>query len=98
MGYREGSLWNDVNELHCLLAFKKLKAKGFPRGKQGEYCRELEYITGLSRGSISAKICNYNSVAGVNNASNASIRTKEIFKKYGRLSINELEKEINSRL
>lgn len=96
MGYRKDSLWDDTSELHCLLAFKKLEAEGFPRGRQIEYCRQLVKTTGLSSGSLSAKICNYKSAAGVNNDSNASIKTKEIFDKYGCLSIQELSDKIDS--
>ena len=96
MGYRKNSLWNDTSELYCLLSFKKLEAEGFPRGKQIKYCRELAKITGLSSGSLSAKICNYKSVAGVNNDSNASIKTKEIYDKYGNLSVQELSDKLYS--
>ena len=97
MNYRKGSLWDDKNELHCLLIFKRLQATGFPRGKQIEYCRELSRITKLGTGSISAKVCNYKSVAGVNNESNASLKTKEIYKRFGHLSIQELGEKLNSK-
>ena len=98
MNYRNDSLWNDKNELRCLLIFKKLQAEGFPRGKQIEYCRELSKNTKLDSGSLSAKVCNYKSVAGVNNASNASIKTKELYKNFGHLSVHDLEKKIESKL
>jgi len=97
MSYRESSLWNEKNEFRCLLIFKKLQAKNFPRGKQMEYCREMSKITKLDSGNISAKVCNYKSVAGVNNNSNASINTVAIYHKYGHLSIQEVEKLIISK-
>ena len=97
MNYRDGSLWNDKNELQCLLIFNRLKAENFPRGKQSEYCRELSKITRLDVGSLCAKVGNYKSVAGVNNDSNASIKTQEIYKDFGHLSIHELEKLIESK-
>ena len=91
MGYKNNSLWNDENELRCLIIFKKLQAENFPRGKQMEYCREMSKITKLDPGNISAKVGNYKSVAGINNHSNASTNTIKFYKEYGRLSINEIE-------
>lgn len=94
MGYKDNSYWNDINELRCLIIFKKLQAENFPRGKQMEYCREMEKSTELDAGNISAKVGNYKSVAGVNNHSNASTNTIKFFKKYGNLTIKEIEKQI----
>lgn len=60
-----------------------------------DYCREMSRSTNLDPGNISAKVSNYKSVAGVNNASNASVNTVELYKKYGHLSIQELEKFVS---
>jgi len=95
MNYKNGSLWNDENELRCLIIFKKLQAENFPRGKQMEYCREMSKITKLEPGNISAKVGNYKSVAGVNNHSNASINTIKFYEKYSSLSIQEIENILN---
>lgn len=94
MAYRETSLWNELNELRCLLAFKKLEHLGFPRGKQSEFSCDISQNSGLEVGNISAKICNYKSVAGVNNESNASVNTKQLYSQYGHKSITELEELI----
>jgi hypothetical protein len=96
MSYRDDSEWNEKNELKCLFIFKKLEAEKFPRGKQMEYCREMERSTNLDAGNISAKVSNYKSVANINNASNASENTKEIYKKYNHLSLREIQDLINS--
>ena len=97
MSYKKGSNWNDKNEMRCLLIFKKLKKSNFPRGMQAELCWEMSSIPkiGLSEGTISAKVGNYKSVAGVNNPSNDSKNTKRIYDKFKKLSIPELEREIN---
>ncbi|GAB1256231.1 hypothetical protein NBRC116494_07330 [Aurantivibrio plasticivorans] len=95
MSYKKNSAWNDKNEVECLLIFKVLQQEGFPRGKLSRLCQELSKITNLSAGSISAKVCNYKSIAGVNAPSNASKNTMEIFEKYGSLSIQEIEKLID---
>jgi hypothetical protein len=95
MNYKKGSLWNDENELRCLIIFKKLQAENFPRGKQMEYCREMSMISNLDPGNISAKVSNYKSVAGVNNHSNASINTVKFYKKYSDISIHEIENILN---
>ena len=92
MAYRKNSLWNDNNEIKCFLIFKMLDKEGFPRGKQNQYCFEMSKVSNLTSGSISAKICNYKSVAGINNSSNASKNTIRIYNKYKNLSIDELEK------
>lgn len=95
MPYRRGSDWSDKTELACLTIFKKLEEKDFPRGLQIDLCRELSKKTKLSVGSISAKVCNYKSVAGVNSESNASHNTISIYQQYGHLSSGEIEKAMN---
>ena len=94
MSYKDSSDWNEKNELRCLLIFKKLECENFPRGKQAEYCREMEKATNLSSGNISAKICNYKSVSGRNSASNYSSNTKKIFEKYSNCAVGDLEEII----
>ena len=91
MTYRAASSWNEENEIRCLIIFKKLQSVNFPRGKQMDYCREMARSANLDAGNISAKVCNYKSVAGVNNASNASVNTVCLYKKHGHLSVAELE-------
>jgi len=95
MAYRENSKWNQKNELQCLLIFKKLQLANFPRGKQTEYCRSIERETGLSVGNLSAKICNYKSIANVNAHSNSSKNSIEIYNEFGHLSIEQLESVLN---
>jgi len=97
MNYRIGSNWNDVNELRALAIFKMLKEQGFPRGEQMSCCKAISNITGLSSGSLSAKVCNYKSVAGINRHSNASLKTKEIYEKYGHLKAGDIEKLIKEK-
>ncbi len=92
MSYRSNSPWNDSNEIRCLIIFKKLQEANFPRGKQIKYCEEMSRSTNLGIGSISAKVCNFKSVAGVNEHSNSSANTVELYKRYGHLSIEELNK------
>jgi len=94
VGYRTNSQWNEKNELRCLVILKKLQTENFPRGKQMEYCRKMSSITALDEGNISAKVSNYKSVAGINNSSNASINTIELYQKYNSLSIQEIEELI----
>ncbi|OEA94471.1 hypothetical protein BBN03_01275 [Vibrio parahaemolyticus] len=96
MSYRDTSLWNDLNELRCLEAFKKLESEGFPRGKQSEYAREISLKSGLEVGNISAKICNYKSVAGINNESHASVNTRDFYNKYKSYSISEIHDLVKS--
>lgn len=95
MNYRYDSLWNDKNELLCLLIFKKLEAENFPRGKAMDYCRDLSKETGLTPATLSAKVGNYKSVAGVTSHSNASINTVEFYRLYSDLTIKALEDVIN---
>ena len=96
---REGLDWNDVTEMMCLLIFKKLKEQGFLRGLQKSHCKKMASIPniGLSEGSISAKVSNYKSVAGINKPSNASKNTERIYKENHKLSIKELEEKIQNR-
>lgn len=60
-----------------------------------EYCREMSSKTELDAANISAKVCNYKSVAGIYNNSNASVNTIELYRKYNRLSIQEIENIIS---
>ena len=95
MTYKENSNWNDKNELKCLRIFKKLEAENFPRGKQANYCREMASTTNLEKSNISAKVGNFKSVAGINNHSNASKNTIEIYRKYSHLSVNKISSLID---
>jgi len=95
MSYKASSLWNEKNEIRCLIIFKQLEAERFPRGRQMELCREMSRITGLDPTNISAKVGNFKSVAGVNRASNASRNTVEIHRRFGHLSIPDLQKLVN---
>ena len=90
MSYHESSEWNDLNELRCLEIFLKLKEAGFRRGKQIELCRKMSLLSNLDVGNISAKVCNYKSVAGVNNPSKASENTILFYKRFGHLSSTEV--------
>jgi len=94
MNYKDSSDWNDVNELRCLVILKKLTLENFPRKRQMELCKEVASKCNLTSGSISAKVSNYKSLAGINNASNYSTNSKLIYEKYNKLSIIELEKLI----
>ena len=91
MSYRKTSLWNDNNEIKCLIILKKLILEDFSRGKQKKYCFEMAKESGLTVGSISAKICNFKSVYGINNPSHPSKNTLRIYEKYKDFSIEELE-------
>jgi len=91
MSYNESSEWNEKNEMECLAIFKILERENFPRGKQMEYCQKMAMLTKLDAGNISAKISNYKSVAGINKPSNASKNTKQLYKKYGHLSVTEIK-------
>jgi len=97
MSYRKGSDWSDKNELLCLWAMKRLEEQSFARGLQIKLCRELAPVTGVSVGSLNAKIGNYKSVAGFTGPSNASTATKKFFEKYGHLSSEELHKLIDQQ-
>ena len=91
MSFRENSAWNELNELRSLVIFKKLELSGFPRNKQMELCKAMALKTNLDAGNISAKVSNYKSVAGINKPSNASVNTKEIYKRYSSFSLTEVE-------
>jgi len=94
MPYRKNSHWNDKRELQCLLIFKKLEVECFPRGKQMKLCKELSEICPLSKENLSAKICNFKSVAGINKTSYSSENTARLYDKYKNSSVLELEKAI----
>jgi hypothetical protein len=94
MSYKESSNWNEINEIRCLIIFKRLQNEKFPRNKQMSYCREIEKVSNLDASNLSAKVSNFKSVAGINKSSNASKNTIYVYNTYGHLSINELEKII----
>jgi len=95
MAFRRSSYWNIKTELEAFLIFKKLEKDNFPRGEQIKLCRIMSKNYNLTEGNISAKVCNYKSIAGINNSSNASNETKEVYKKYKTISIENLENIIN---
>jgi len=59
-----------------------------------KYCRAMDETCKLSAGSVSAKVSNYKSIAGVNAHSNASSNSIDVYGKYGHLSILDIEAEI----
>ena len=97
MSFKNDSNWNEKNELKAFLIFKRLQVIDFERGKQMEFCRQMEQETNLDAGNMSAKVSNYKSVAGINNSSNASNNTKESYLKYKDYTIKELE-DITNKL
>ena len=95
-GYRIGSKWSNLNELKCLLAYRKIEEAGFPRNLATDLAREIAHQSGLSLNSVKAKIGNYKSVAGVTGHSNASQNTLSMFRNYGHLSSAKLKEIIQS--
>ncbi len=95
-GYRTGSNWSDLNELKCLLAYKKLEEAGFPRNMATELANGIALESKLSRSSVKAKIGNYKSVAGVTGHSNASQNTLSMYKNHGHLNSAQLQSLIES--
>jgi hypothetical protein len=91
-GYRNNSPWNDANEIACLIIFKQLQEKGFPRGMQMALCRDLAQRTELKVGSISAKVCNYKSIAGINNSSHNSSQSEHFYTQFGHMNVAQLQK------
>ena len=89
--FNEGSGWSLRMELECFLIFKKLEAANFPRGMQTDLCNELKSRSSLSSGTITAKVGNFKSEAGVSRASNSSQATKYIAENFGELSVSETE-------
>lgn len=96
MNYKDTSAWNDLNEIRCLRVLKILMEENFPRNRQMQLCREIACKSNLSSESLSAKVSNYKSLAGINNKSNASTNSKIIFEKYKQYSIPDLDKIITT--
>ncbi len=104
MTYESGKGWSDLTELQCLRIMKILvNEKGssakFPYGRQADLCRELvaklkKIGNPLTYESISAKVSNYKSVAGYNQQHNTSNNTKDLYFKYEKYSVEELERVI----
>ncbi len=91
MAFRETSNWNKKSELEAFLIFKQLEEENFPYGRQMDLCRKMSQRYDLDKGNISAKVSNYKSEAGINNTSNSSKETIEIYKRYKDLSIKEVK-------
>jgi hypothetical protein len=72
---------------------KKVLAKPDIRGIQYQLSIKLsnEEDTDLDPRSISAKVSNFKSLAGVNNSSNYSYATEMTYNKYNHMSIKELK-------
>ena len=92
--YSKNSNWNDNAELQCLMAYKLLKEADFPRGMQIQICDNLSSKLNISKGSLSAKIANYKSVAGDNKSSNASKNTIYFFSQFHHVTVNQLREII----
>lgn len=55
-------------------------------------CRDLAQKTELKVGSISAKVCNYKSIAGINNSSHNSSQSEHFYTQYGHINVAQLQK------
>jgi len=91
MSYQSGSLWNDQNEIRCLIILKRLQAESFPYGRQSELAREMARVTGLTARTIISKVGNYKSAAGLIGKSHDSRATEQTYLRYKDYSIVELE-------
>lgn len=91
MAFQSGSLWSEPNEIRCLALMKRLQEEGFPRGRQAQLSRELAASTGLPVRSVSAKIGNFKSLAGLIEPSNWSQNSAVIWERYGHLSAAEVQ-------
>ena len=89
--FQKDSGWSLGTEIRCLIIFKELEAKGFPRGLQSDLCAVLAESTGIKFDSVKAKVGNYKSEFGVTNASNSSEATKYVTKSFGHMSRLELD-------
>ncbi|MDT8448502.1 MAG: hypothetical protein RRB13_16550 [bacterium] len=94
MSYLNGSNWNDLNEMRCLLIYLKLKSESPKRGAQQAYCQAIEQKAGISSGSLSSKVSDYSKISGGNRSSHFSQNTQRIFEQFGHFAISEVEKEI----
>ncbi len=92
--YRKDSVWNDVLELKCLIVLKKLIEQNFKHGLRQVLCKELSKESVASPGTLSAKVGNYRSLAGLARHSNYSKNSKHLYDKYKDHSVAELEQAI----
>lgn len=95
MSYSDQSNWSDNAEIECLIALKLLIDEGFPRGRQSVFSDSISAKYELDKGSVSAKISNFKSLAGINNKSNASENSRKIYKQYSNYTVLELRKLID---
>lgn len=97
--YREDKGWNDLNEMRCLLIWKKVKKGGF--SNKSKLCKEMSYIedVNLTYGSIGMKVSNYESLDpdGKPALRGCSKNTIRIYEEYKDFSVLELEKIIEKR-
>jgi hypothetical protein len=96
--YRQGSNWNDANELRCLQVMLKLQEEKFPRGLQAQLCRQLDNNSKLKYPTLSAKVGNYKSVAGYTKPTNASNCTIHFFNLFGHLRSGDLTNIIQAHM
>ena len=96
--FREGSGWNLEIEIRCLIIYKMLEESGNPKGLKTDLCEVLAVSSGISVGSIKAKIGNYKSEFGLTGETNSSEATKYLVSSFGNLSVKELDILLNGFL
>ena len=92
--HQKNSIWNDKNEMRCFLILKKLKEKGFVRGRRSKLCKEMSFKKDApSFGSISNKVSNYEylDTNGKKGLSHFSKNTERIYEEYKNTSIKASE-------
>lgn len=96
--FREGSCWNLEVEIRCLIILKVLEESGNPKGLKTDLCEALAVSSGISVGSIKAKVGNYKSEFGLTGETNSSEATKYLASSFGSMTVKELDILLNGYL
>ncbi|MBO1109922.1 hypothetical protein J2R62_17310 [Plesiomonas shigelloides] len=72
-----------------------LEESGNPKGLKSDLCEALAASSGISVGSIKAKVGNYKSEFGLTRETNSSEATKYLASSFGNLSVKELNILLN---
>lgn len=96
--FREGSGWNLEVEIRSLIIFKVLEESDNPKGLKTDLCEALAISSGISVGSIKAKVGNYKSEFGLTGETNSSEATKYLASSFGSLTVKELDILLNGYL
>ena len=86
--------WKKIHDLKVYLVYRKIKKFGEDKNKLCKALKADKDFKDIKIGSIDMRVRNYLSLSGKGRLNHVARQSKEVFKEYEDMSINEIEESI----